>query len=118
MEQPPSFVRRQTGMLWGVAPVNRLALVPADRVIKGNRRGSQSPRRFLDFEVDGQSLYAEFYQRDFDYVGVIWLDPSRSRAAKCNVRSQVSSVSSQAMPRETECPSTAVPSAATSDVGR
>ncbi len=74
MEQSPSCVRQQTGMLWGVAPVNRLALVPADRVIEGNGQGSQSPRRFLDFEVDGQSLYAEFYRRGCENVGVIWLD--------------------------------------------
>lgn len=56
-------------MLWGVAPVNRLALVPADRVIKGNGRDSQSPRRFLDFRPDLSCLF--FHPEFID--GAIWL---------------------------------------------
>lgn len=92
--------------------------VPADRVIKGNGRGSQSPRRFLDFLVDGQSLYAEFYQRDFDYAGVIWLDLEPESSSEVQRAISSSLVSSQATPREAECLSTAVLSAGTSDVGR
>lgn len=35
----------------------------------------ESGRRFLDFEVNGKSLYDELRGRGFDHIGAIWLDP-------------------------------------------
>ena len=48
--------------------------MPRDRAVDTGSPG-QSPRRFLDFEVNGTSLYDALRGYGFDHIGAIWLEP-------------------------------------------
>jgi hypothetical protein len=53
-------------------PISALNLVKRDRYVSGP--GLCSGRSFLDFVVDGVSLYDEIGQR-FDLISTLWVNP-------------------------------------------
>lgn len=53
---------------------SELRLVPRDRVVEVSDWGTQTPRRFLDFAVDGGSLYDQLVDLGMDYISPLWVD--------------------------------------------
>lgn len=73
---------RRHGRGHTVDVASRLQLVPRDRPAHDLGSGAfESSRRFLDFEVDGKSLYDEVRAAGFDHIGAIWLKPRVDEAA-------------------------------------
>lgn len=67
--------------------VTRLRLVPRDREVEDVEWGVMTQRRFLDFELDGRSLYDVLRERGMDYVSVLWLNsPDESPSATAVAR--------------------------------
>ena len=56
--------------------MNTINLLKTERAVSG--LGSQIKRTFLDFVVDGVSLYEEIGRRS-DLISTLWIDPPMSR---------------------------------------